>query len=92
MSSFATLTLSPSLRASGELSIPRGALRKAKRVVIKAGTSVVTSSDGLPSLVRIGSITEQVSQLVKMGKEVIIVSSGAGQFIKGSGLVYLGCN
>lgn len=65
------------MKVSGEKSIARCALRKAKRVVIKAGTSVVTSADGLPSLVRIGSITEQVSQLVKMGKEVIIVSSGA---------------
>ncbi len=55
----------------------RAAVRKSKRVVIKAGTSVITNSSGLPSLTRIGSISEQVAALVGEGKEVILVSSGA---------------
>jgi len=55
----------------------RETLRAAKRVVIKAGTSIVANSHGQPSLTRLGAIVEQISELVHNGTEVIFVSSGA---------------
>ena len=55
----------------------RAALRRARRVCIKAGTSVVANEDGRPSLTRLGAIIEQIGQLVNQGVEVIFVSSGA---------------
>jgi len=35
-------------------------LKGAQRIVIKAGTSVVSTPEGYPSLVRLASIVEQV--------------------------------
>lgn len=55
----------------------RSSLRKARRVLVKAGTSVVANEDGRPSLTRLGSIVEQISELNRSGAEVIFVSSGA---------------
>ena len=55
----------------------RTVLRTARRVVVKAGTSVLTNDDGSVSLTRMGAIVEQISELVKDGIEVIFVSSGA---------------
>lgn len=55
----------------------RAALRRARRVCIKAGTSVVAKKNGSPSLTRMGAIVEQISELVNAGVEVIFVSSGA---------------
>jgi len=55
----------------------RETLRCAKRVIIKAGTSIVANSNGQPSLTRLGAIVEQISELVQNGTEVIFVSSGA---------------
>jgi len=37
-------------------------LVNARRVVIKAGTAVVSTPEGYPSLVRLASIVEQVKQ------------------------------
>ncbi len=61
-------------------------LKTAKRVVIKFGTRVLVDSRGRPNPVRIQAIVDQVSQLVKEGREVVIVSSGA----VGAGLDPLG--
>lgn len=55
----------------------RAALRRARRVCVKAGTSVVANEDGRPSLTRLGAIAEQISELHRNGVEVIFVSSGA---------------
>lgn len=49
---------------------------KAKRVVIKVGSAVLTSSSGLNHEV-IHSISRQISFLCSTGREVILVSSGA---------------
>jgi len=38
----------------------RGRLKGAQRIVIKAGTSVVSTPEGYPSLVRLANIVEQV--------------------------------
>jgi glutamate 5-kinase len=42
----------------------RADLRASKRVVIKAGTSIVSTPEGYPSLSRIAAIVEQVTLLL----------------------------
>ena len=49
----------------------------AKRIVVKLGTNVLRNDDGFISLPRIYTFIEDISSLVKSGKEVIIVTSGA---------------
>ncbi len=48
-----------------------------QRVVIKVGSNVITQKDGLPDLNRINHLVEQIAEIKKQGKEVILVSSGA---------------
>ena len=48
-----------------------------KRIVIKLGTNVLRNDDGEVAVSRIYSFIEDISNLVKQGKEVIIVTSGA---------------
>jgi glutamate 5-kinase len=48
-----------------------------KKVVVKVGSNVLTKDDGLPNLDRIAHLVDQLVQLKKDGKEVILVSSGA---------------
>lgn len=45
----------------------RAALRMARRVCIKSGTSVVANDDGSPSLTRLGAIVEQIAELNQAG-------------------------
>jgi len=49
----------------------------AKRIVIKLGTNILRNEDGEVALSRIYSFIEDISKLVKSGKEVIVVTSGA---------------
>ena len=49
----------------------------AKRIVIKLGTNVLRNEDGEVAISRIYSFIEDMSKLVKDGKEVILVTSGA---------------
>jgi len=55
----------------------RAELPKAKRILVKVGTSVVAEKDRSPSLTRIAHIVESIVSLKNQGKEVILVSSGA---------------
>lgn len=48
-----------------------------KRIVIKLGTNVLRNDEGEVAVSRIYSFVEDISKLVKSGKEVIIVTSGA---------------
>jgi glutamate 5-kinase len=48
-----------------------------KRIVVKLGTNILRSEDGNVSLPRVFSFIEDISRLVRNGKEVIIVTSGA---------------
>lgn len=48
-----------------------------KRILIKAGTGVLTDEQGCVSLGRFGHLVEQVAELKRQGKEVILISSGA---------------
>jgi glutamate 5-kinase len=69
----------------------RSDLPHAQRIVIKAGTGVVSNDLGYPSLTRMAAIVEHATALVKEGKEVIIVTSGAvgvgKQILKKQGLL-----
>ena len=49
----------------------------AKRIVIKLGTNVLRNDDGNISLPRVFSFIEDMASLVKNGKEVILITSGA---------------
>ena len=55
----------------------RKAFTDVKRIVIKFGTNVIRADDGSMSLPRIFSFIENISSLVKSGKEVIVITSGA---------------
>ncbi len=49
----------------------------AKRIVVKLGTNILRNEEGYVSLPRIFSFIEDMSSLVKSGKEVILITSGA---------------
>ena len=52
-------------------------LTTAKRIVIKLGTGVLTSSIGKLDTTRVATLCDQVNALRQLGIEVILVSSGA---------------
>ena len=56
---------------------PSSVLRKAKRVVIKVGSSLVTNEGRGLDQQAIGEWCRQIAHLIREGKEVIMVSSGA---------------
>ncbi|TMW66537.1 hypothetical protein Poli38472_004302 [Pythium oligandrum] len=56
--------------------ITRADLHHAQRIVVKMGTSVV-STNGEPALGRIASMVEQICMLKRQGKEVLLVTSGS---------------
>jgi glutamate 5-kinase len=66
----ATAPVAP-LTAPGEI------LRAARRIVVKVGSSLVTNEGRGLDEAAIGQWSEQLSALVKDGREVIMVSSGA---------------
>ncbi|GLJ39248.1 hypothetical protein SUGI_0800740 [Cryptomeria japonica] len=71
-------SLSPYRYLSGKTMDPsRAFVKDAKRVIIKVGTAVVTRTDGGLALGRIGSLCEQIKELMSLGLEVILVTSGA---------------
>lgn len=50
---------------------------KAKRIVVKLGTNVLRNDEGYVSLPRVYTFIEDIASLVKSGKEVIVITSGA---------------
>ena len=55
----------------------REALGKAKRIVVKVGTSTITYDTGKQNFKRLDKLAMVLSDLVNQGKEVVLVSSGA---------------
>ncbi len=53
-------------------------LRDSRKVVVKIGSNVLSKDDGAVNKEIMHNIVEQVSEMIDMGKQVIIVSSGAG--------------
>jgi len=49
---------------------------KAKRIVVKIGTNILTKNGGIDA-VYVRRITHQISSLLKTGRQVVIISSGA---------------
>ena len=49
-----------------------------RKIVIKIGSNVLSDKDGAVNKAVIHNIVEQVNSLMEMGKQVILVSSGAG--------------
>ncbi|RHY40715.1 hypothetical protein DYB38_013980 [Aphanomyces astaci] len=56
---------------------PRSSLQHARIILVKIGTEVVNSPEGLLAMGKIGSIVEQIARLHMQGKQIILVSSGA---------------
>jgi glutamate 5-kinase len=52
-------------------------LRKARRIVVKVGTSTVTGAEGGFSRERVEPIVRSIAELRKSGRQVVLVSSGA---------------
>lgn len=52
-------------------------LRAARRMVIKVGTSTVTGADGKLCAKRVKPIVRSIAELMKSGRQVVLVSSGA---------------
>lgn len=48
-----------------------------QRIIVKIGSNVLTRANGLPDVERIEHIVNQVVEIKKQGREVILVSSGA---------------
>jgi glutamate 5-kinase len=58
------------------LALRKSYLGKSKRVVVKVGSAVLTGEDGL-NLAVMENLAQEISFLIKSGREVILVSSGA---------------
>lgn len=53
-------------------------ISKSRKIVIKIGSNVLSDENGTVNKKVMHNIVEQVNDLIKMGKQVILVSSGAG--------------
>src|SRR5579863_1842396 len=52
-------------------------LRAARRIVVKVGTTTVTGGDGELCLERVEPVVKSIAALIKAGRQVVLVSSGA---------------
>lgn len=55
----------------------RAALKEAKRIVVKVGTSTITYANGKRNFSQIDRLARELSDLQNQGKEMILVTSGA---------------
>ena len=55
----------------------RKKIKKAKRIVIKVGTSTITYANGKRNFSQIDRLAREISDLQNQGKEMILVTSGA---------------
>jgi glutamate 5-kinase len=59
------------------VSAVRSQLKDASRIVIKLGSLVVTTAEGEVDVASLTQLAEQVCELTRAGKEVVLVTSGA---------------
>ena len=59
------------------MSVSRPGVADARRTVIKLGTRVLSHDDGRIALARLFAVIETAAELHRVGREVLIVSSGA---------------
>lgn len=57
--------------------VQRKDIKKAKRIVVKIGSSIITNESDVIDEAFLDSLAKQVLHLTKKGKEIVIVSSGA---------------
>lgn len=60
-----------------EMGFDRAALKEAKRIVVKVGTSTITYSNGKRNFSQIDRLARELSDLQNQGREMILVTSGA---------------
>lgn len=53
------------------------ALKDARKIVIKIGSNTLAKADGTQNTEFMASFAEQCAELIKMGKQLVVVSSGA---------------
>ena len=53
-------------------------IKSSRKIVVKIGSNVLSDENGMVNKKVIHNIAEQVKELMDMGKQVILVSSGAG--------------
>ena len=53
-------------------------IRRSKKIVLKIGSNVLSDDNGVVNKAILHEIVEQASELINKGKQVVIVSSGAG--------------
>ena len=58
----------------------RDIIKDSKKIVIKIGSNVLSNEDGTVDRRALNNIASQVNQLIGLGKQVILVSSGAGVY------------
>lgn len=57
--------------------LTRESLEKARRIVVKVGTSTLTHDTGKLNFLRIEKLVRELADLANQGKEIILVTSGA---------------
>ena len=63
--------------SENEATLRRSDLAQAKRIVVKVGSSLLTSLETGLARREIGQYCQEIAQLMAAGKEVILVSSGS---------------
>jgi glutamate 5-kinase len=59
------------------VSAVRSQLKDASRIIIKLGSLVVTTADGEVDAANLAHLAEQICELTRAGKEVVLITSGA---------------
>ena len=59
------------------MTFDRSALKEAKRIVVKVGTSTITYANGKRNFEQIDRLARELADLQNQGKEMILVTSGA---------------